>query len=141
MRLAHKSRGEVDPAGLRKVYDEIDLPLVPCWREWKSRRQAGLRSAGGMSQRWSSSADKAREIYDKSGFEFGIDSAKQLGDVLFNRLNLPKPIKYGKSKTISTAVDVLEGLAGEHEVPRMVLDYRQLSEDLNPPISMPCRRC
>ena len=48
--------------------------------------------------------------------------------MLFNKLNLPKPIKYGKGKTISTAVDVLEGLAGEHEVPRMVLDYRQLSK-------------
>ena len=71
---------------------------------------------------------KAREIYDKSGFEFNINSPKQLGDVLFNKLNLPKPIKYGKGKTISTAVDVLEGLAAEHEVPRMVLDYRQLSK-------------
>jgi len=37
-------------------------------------------------------------------------------------------VKYGKGKTVSTAVDVLEGLAAEHEVPRMVLDYRQLSK-------------
>ena len=44
------------------------------------------------------------------GFEFNINSPKQLGDVLFNKLNLPKPMKYGKGKTISTAVDVLEGL-------------------------------
>ena len=48
--------------------------------------------------------------------------------MLFNKLNLPKPLKYGKGKTISTAVDVLEGLAAEHEVPRMVLDYRQLTK-------------
>ena len=47
---------------------------------------------------------------------------------LFNKLNLPKPMKYGKGKTISTAVDVLEGLAAEHEVPRLVLEYRQLSK-------------
>jgi DNA polymerase I len=51
-----------------------------------------------------------------------------LGDVLFNKLNLPKPVKYGKGKMISTAVDVLEGLAATHEVPRMVLDYRQLTK-------------
>ncbi len=82
-----------------------------------------------MSQRLEREIEaKAREVYDKSGFEFNINSPKQLGDVLFNKLNLPKPIKYGKGKTISTAVDVLEGLAGEHEVPRMVLDYRQLSK-------------
>jgi len=71
---------------------------------------------------------KARDIYDRCGVEFNINSPKQLGDVLFNKLNLPKPIKYGKGKTVSTAVDVLEGLASEHEVPRLVLDYRQLSK-------------
>ena len=42
---------------------------------------------------------------------FNINSPKQLGDVFFNRMGLPKPIKYGKGKTISTAQDVLEGLA------------------------------
>ena len=46
---------------------------------------------------------------------FCFNSPKQLGDVLFNRLNLPKPVKYGKGKTISTAVDVLEALAADHE--------------------------
>jgi DNA polymerase-1 len=71
---------------------------------------------------------KAKEIYQCSGSEFNISSPKQLGDVLFNKLNLPKPVKYGKGKTISTAVDVLEGLAEEHDVPRLVLEYRQLTK-------------
>ena len=48
--------------------------------------------------------------------------------MLFNKLALPKPVKYGKGKTISTAVDVLEVLAVEHEVPRRVLEYRQLTK-------------
>ena len=43
-------------------------------------------------------------------------------------MNLPKPVKYGKGKTISTAVDVLEGLAETHDSPRLVLEYRQLSK-------------
>jgi DNA polymerase-1 len=71
---------------------------------------------------------KAREIHQKAGVEFNINSPKQLGDVLFNKLNLPKPVKYGKGKTISTAVEVLEELSETHEVPRLVLDYRQLSK-------------
>src|SRR5437899_11246748 len=71
---------------------------------------------------------KAREIYQHAGCEFNINSPRQLGDVLFNRLNLPKPVKYGKGKTISTAVDVLEVLAADHEVPRLVLEYRQLTK-------------
>ena len=71
---------------------------------------------------------KAKEIYERSGWEFNISSPKQLGDVLFNKLNLPKPVKYGKGRTISTAVDVLEGLSEEHDVPRLVLEYRQLTK-------------
>ncbi|HLK06900.1 MAG TPA: DNA polymerase, partial [Candidatus Angelobacter sp.] len=66
--------------------------------------------------------------HEKAGVTFNINSPKQLGDVLFNQLNLPKPVKYGKGKTISTAVDVLEELSETHEVPRLVLDYRQLSK-------------
>ena len=70
----------------------------------------------------------ARKSTTAAGCEFNINSPKQLGDVLFNKLNLPKPVKYGKGKTISTAVDVLEGLAAEHEAPQLVLEYRQLSK-------------
>ena len=130
LRLTEKLRAEVEEAGLRKVYDEIDLPLVPVLARME---EAGVKLdcevLAEMSQRLEHQIQaKAREVYAKSGFEFNINSPKQLGDVLFNKLNLPKPMKYGKGKTISTAVDVLEGLAAEHEVPRMVLDYRQLSK-------------
>jgi DNA polymerase I len=51
-----------------------------------------------------------RDLSSVAGSEFNISSPKQLGDVLFNKLNLPKPVKYGKGRTISTAVDVLEGI-------------------------------
>jgi DNA polymerase-1 len=130
LRLTEKLSNEVDDAGLRKVYDDIDLPLVPVLARME---ETGVKLdcdvLADMSRRLESDiAAKARQIYDKCDFEFNINSPKQLGDVLFNRLNLPKPIKYGKGKTISTAVDVLEGLAAEHDVPKMVLDYRQLSK-------------
>src|SRR5689334_19839250 len=71
---------------------------------------------------------KEREIHEVAGTEFNVGSPKQLGDVLFNRLNLPKPVKYGKGRTISTAVDVLEELAENYPIARMVLDYRQLTK-------------
>ncbi len=67
-------------------------------------------------------------IHRHAGVEFNVNSPRQLGDVLFNRMALPKPVKYGKGKTISTAQDVLEGLAGEHEVVRRVLEFRQLAK-------------
>jgi len=129
-RLSSKLRDEVTTAGLRKVYDDIDLPMSPVLARMEA---AGIKIdtevLAEMSQRLERDASqKARGIWEKCGTEFNINSPKQLGDVLFNKLNLPKPVKYGKGKTISTAVDVLEGLAAEHDVPRMVLDYRQLTK-------------
>src|SRR5712691_10719885 len=129
-RLATALQREVQEAGLSKVYDEIDLPLVPVLARME---QAGVKINRKVLAEMSSRLEreiesKAKEIYELTGTEFNISSPKQLGDVLFNKLNLPKPVKYGKGKTISTAVDVLEGLADEHEVPRRVLDYRQLSK-------------
>jgi DNA polymerase-1 len=129
-RLAAKLHKEVQEAGLLKVYEEIDRPLVPVLR---AMEEAGVKLDCGvlaeMSKRLERDADAlARRIYDLSGMEFNINSPKQLGDVLFNKLNLPKPVKYGKGKTISTAVDVLEGLASAHEAPKLVLEYRQLTK-------------
>ncbi len=129
-RLTTTLRDEVESAGLLKIYDEIDLPLVPVLARMEN---AGVKidrkALSAMSSRLEREIDaKAREIYYCCGQEFNISSPKQLGDVLFNKLNLPKPVKYGKGKTISTAVDVLEGLAANHEAPRLVLEYRQLSK-------------
>jgi DNA polymerase-1 len=129
-RLATALRKEVEDFGLLKLYQEIDLPLVAVLARME---QAGVKidrkALGEMSSRLDKEIDaKAKEIYECCGSEFNINSPKQLGDVLFNKLNLPKPVKYGKGKTISTAVDVLEGLAGTHDVPRLVLEYRQLSK-------------
>jgi len=129
-RLATALRREVEEAGLLKLYQEIDLPLVPVLARME---HAGVKidraALAEMSSRLEREIDaKAKEIYQHAGIEFNISSPKQLGDVLFNKLNLPKPVKYGKGKTISTAVDVLEGLAESHDVPRLVLEYRQLTK-------------
>ena len=129
-RLATQLRHEVEQAGLVPLYEGIDLPLVPVLARMEA---AGVKIDTGalaqMSTRLEREIDaKAKEIYRLAGVEFNINSPKKLGDVLFNQLNLPKPVKYGKGKTISTAVDVLERLAEDHEVPRLVLEYRQLTK-------------
>ena len=129
-RLAHSLRQDVEQAGLLKLYQEVDLPLVAVLARME---QAGVKidrkALAEMSSRLEKEIDaKAREIYECCGSQFNINSPKQLGDVLFNQLNLPKPVKYGKGRTISTAVEVLESLATSHAAPRMVLEYRQLSK-------------
>lgn len=129
-RLAVALHQQVEDAGLLKLYEEMDLPLVPVLARME---EAGVKidrqALAEMSSRLEREVEaKAKEIFEHAGVEFNINSPKQLGDVLFNKLNLPKPVKYGKGKTISTAVDVMEGLAATHEVPRLVLEYRQLSK-------------
>ena len=129
-RIAPVLRKEVDTAGQMRLYEQIDLPLAPVLVRME---QAGVKIDRNMLGTLSIDLEtqcsaKASEIHQKAGVTFNINSPKQLGDVLFNQLNLPKPVKYGKGKTISTAVDVLEELSETHEVPRLVLDYRQLSK-------------
>ncbi|MGC2742207.1 MAG: DNA polymerase I [Candidatus Angelobacter sp.] len=129
-RISPVLRKEVEAAGQMPLYEQIDLPLAPVLVRME---EAGVKIDRQMLGTLSIDLEtqcnaKAREIHEKAGVTFNINSPKQLGDVLFNQLNLPKPIKYGKGKTISTAVDVLEELSETHEVPRLVLDYRQLSK-------------
>jgi DNA polymerase-1 len=112
------------------VYTNIDRPLVSVLLRME---QAGVRIdssvLGEMSNRLAIEIDNlAERIYTDSGHRFNINSPKQLGDVLFNKMLLPKPMKYGKGKVVSTAVDVLEELAEQHSVPALVLEYRQLAK-------------
>jgi DNA polymerase-1 len=129
-RLASALGEEVKQAGLTKLYEEIDLPLVPVLARME---QSGVKIDTAALAKMSSELEreiglKAKEIYEAAGMEFNIGSPKQLGDVLFNKMNLAKPVKYGKGRVISTAVDVLEALAEDHPIARMILDYRQLTK-------------
>jgi len=129
-RLAAALRAEVESAGLTNIYRTMDLPLVPVLLRME---QAGVRIDSSvlseMSTRLAVEIDNlAERIYAESGHRFNVNSPKQLGDVLFNKMELPKPLKYGKGKVVSTAQDVLEDLAQHHTVPALVLEYRQLTK-------------
>jgi DNA polymerase-1 len=117
-------------SSLLHVYRTMDLPLVPVLLRMEA---AGVRIdssvLAAMSTRLAVDMDSlADRIYSQSGERFNINSPKQLGDVLFNKMLLPKPMKYGKGKVISTAQDVLEELAEHHPVAAIVLEYRQLAK-------------
>jgi DNA polymerase I len=137
-RLSHTLREQIESADLTHIYETMDLPLVAVLLRME---QAGVRIdstvLGDMSNRLAIEIDNlAERIYKQAGETMGIDSGhrfninspKQLGDVLFNKMHLPKPMKYGKGKVVSTAQDVLEELAEHHPVPALVLEYRQLAK-------------
>jgi DNA polymerase-1 len=111
---------------LRKLHDELELPLVDVLAdmEWQ-----GIAVDPAVLKEQSAAMgvriDELRQqVMNAAGVEFNPDSPKQLGDVLFNKLQLPvvKKTKTGPS----TDVEVLEKLANDHPVPRLILDYRQL---------------
>jgi len=121
---------EIDAFGLRDVYERIDLPLAAVLARIERN---GIRvepaQLATLSGRMDTDMTRLQEeIHALAGKPFNINSPQQLGKVLFEDLGLPAPFKYGKGKTISTAADVLEGLAADHEIARKVLDYRQLSK-------------
>jgi DNA polymerase I len=137
-RLSRTLREQIESANLTHIYETMDLPLVPVLLRME---QAGVRIDSAvlstMSSRLAIDMDNlAERIYtqageamgDNSPHRFNINSPKQLGDVLFNKMLLPKPMKYGKGKVVSTAQDVLEELAEHHTVPALVLEYRQLAK-------------
>jgi len=68
-----------------------------------------------------------KTIFEKTGEEFNLNSPQQLGKVLFEKMEIPAG-KKTKTGQYSTSEDVLSGLANEHEVPALVLDYRSLSK-------------
>ena len=129
-RLAPLMREEIQKLETTSVYETIDLPLTPVLLRME---EAGVRIdrevLGKMERHLSAEMHRVgEEIYTLAEHRFNINSPKQLGDVLFNKMNLPKPMKYGKGKVVSTAMDVLEDLAQHNPVPRMVLEYRQLAK-------------
>ncbi len=130
MLLGPLMREEVAALKTDEVYATIDLPLTPLLlRMEEAGVRIDLKVLDTMNGHLAAEMHRVgEEIFSLAGHRFNINSPKQLGDVLFNKMNLPKPIKYGKGKVVSTAMDVLEDLAQHNPVPKMVLEYRQLAK-------------
>ncbi len=128
--LADSLEPRLDEAGVGAVYRELELPLVPVLIAIES---AGVcvdtAALGALSRRLDAEmASLTKSIYELAGGPFNVNSPKQLGDVLFEKLQLPATKKTGKTRTPSTAVEVLEELAATHALPRLVLDWRALQK-------------
>jgi DNA polymerase-1 len=130
-RLAPTLRADVEKSGCARVYAELDLPLPPVLLRME---QAGVRIdpevLRSMSTRLAAEINTlTTRIFELAGDSFNLNSPRQLSDVLFNQMKIaPPPRAAGKGKTISTAQSVLDLLADEHEIVRLVLEYRQLAK-------------
>jgi DNA polymerase-1 len=123
-------RTQAEEQKLTSVYETIDLPLVPVLFGMETVGvRINLSALDELSQRFGSEMQRVSEqIYTHAGRRFNINSPKQLGEILFTHMNLPKPVVRGKGKAISTAQDVLENLAEQHEIAQLVIEFRHLAK-------------
>jgi DNA polymerase-1 len=129
LRLWQILKPQLHKKGVATVYETLERPLVPVLAQMerhgiKVDRDTLSRMSNAFAQKM---AGLEAEIHDLAGQSFNVGSPKQLGEILFDKLELPGG-KKGKTGAYSTGVDILEDLATEHELPGKVLDWRQLSK-------------
>ena len=128
--LAPALLDDVQREGLERVYRDLEQPLIPVLaaieRAGVKIDVAALAVQGAAMQ--AQLDELSGRIYALAECEFNINSPKQLSEVLFEKLNLQPGKKTGKTRVVSTAIDVLEELALVHEVPALVLKWRSVQK-------------
>ncbi len=127
-KLAEIFENELASRNQLELLENIEQPLALVLADMENTGflvdQSGLLNYGQELEMHLKDVQKS--IYNAADFEFNINSPKQLGFVLFEKLNLPKG-KKGKTG-YSTSADTLEKLKGSHEIIDMILEYRALSK-------------
>ena len=116
-------------SGLSHVYHEIEMPLVQVLERVEANgvmvdADELRRQSADLGKRMLAAQQKATEL---AGRSFNLDSPKQLGQLLFDELKLPALVKT-PSGAPSTNEEALEAIADQHELPRVILEYRGLSK-------------
>ena len=127
---------QADPA-LWRLYNEVELPLVPVLREME---QAGVRIDVAKLQEAERLLTQElqqleTEIYRLAGTPFNINSPKQVGDILFDTLQLDPKAKKSARGQYSTSEEVLQNLKDKHPIVAQILDYRELKKLISTYIS------
>ncbi|MDF1729186.1 MAG: DNA polymerase I, partial [Sulfitobacter sp.] len=134
LRLWQLLKPQLHRAQVTQVYERLERPMVPVLARMersgiKVDRDTLSRMSNAFSQKMAGLED---EIFELAGRRFAVGSPKQIGEVLFDELDMTlpdgkKPSK-GKSGAWSTGADILEDLATIHDLPRRILDWRQLDK-------------
>lgn len=121
---------KLEEEGLQKLYEEIEAPLV---RALVNIEHEGIKLNADYLNDYSKELSKEinqleREIHEDAGTEFNVASPKQVGEVLFEKMELPYRFKKTKSGQYSTSEEKLAELAPEYPVVQKILDYRGLTK-------------
>ncbi len=124
-------------ADLWNLYNEVELPLVPVLREMEA---AGVRiDVPKLKQAEEALTEELsaleQRIYALAGEPFNINSPRQVGELLFDKLQLDSKAKKSKNGQYSTSEEVLVALKEKHEIVGLILDYRELKKLISTYIS------
>ena len=116
--------------GLLKVFEEIEMPLIPVLAEVEL---TGIKIDTNSLKKMSLSVSKElveleKEICGHAGTQFNINSPKQLKEILFERLQLKGKVRKTAKGALSTAAGELDKLSGEHPIIDLILKYRELQK-------------
>jgi DNA polymerase-1 len=130
LQLDQTLRGLLEQEELASLYRDLEMPLIPVLVDIE---RAGIRVDGPALTSQSRHVDqelaaRSAQIFEMAGEEFNINSPQQLSRILFDKLQLPSSRRNIKTKTASTAVEVLEELALAHDMPRLILEWRALQK-------------
>ena len=120
----------LEKEGLAELYHELEQPLIPVLADIE---RAGIMVAtdalADQSRQMEADLSELQSlIFSHAGEAFNINSPRQLSAILFKKLALPTRKKTGKTRAASTSADVLEELALQHEVPRLVIEWRTVQK-------------
>ena len=130
LKLKNKLEKELDENNVRKLFEEIEMPLIPvlAYMERNGVRidtEALKETSRHFTLRMKQIEE---EVYQLAGTEFNIASPKQVGEVLFDRLKIVEKAKKTKTGQYVTSEEVLESLRGKHEVVGKILEHRGLKK-------------
>ena len=133
LRLKHALDPELDKAGMRELFETVEMPLVPVLVHME---KAGVKLNTEELKKYAEVLreqiiDLEREIIELAGEEFNVSSPKQLGPILFEKLKIDTNARKTKTKQYSTAEEVLVRLADRHPIVNKVLEFRGLKKLLS----------
>ena len=130
LKLKHVLEKELVENGVEKLFEEIEMPLMPVLAYME---RTGVRidpeALKETSRHFTARMNQIeKEVYQLAGMEFNIASPKQVGEVLFDRLKIVEKAKKTKTGQYVTSEEVLESLKGKHEIVEKILEHRGLKK-------------
>lgn len=126
--LKKRFENEIEKEHLKSLFFDIEMPLVFVLKDMEREGIAIDANALSLYSKdlLESLIKLEREIKELAGVDFNLDSPRQLGEVLFERLEVSKKAKKTKTGQYATGEDVLQGFKNDHPIIPLILEYRQL---------------